>query len=141
MVTARGAVDEAGPEAAGSVLMGMSGVMLSASAADLVLLFLSLELISIPTYVLLYISRRDASGQESAVKYFFLSILSSAVLLYGLSFLYGVGGSTHLGEIRATPITASEAAAVPGAIPPAHVPPVLMLRWLAVRLAPVPVHF
>ena len=141
LLTARAARDRQGPETTGSVLLVMAGVMLSASAADLVLLFLSLELISIPTYVLLYISRRDASGQESAVKYFFLSILSSAVLLYGLSFLYGVGGSTYLGEIRAALVTASETAAVPGAISLAHVALVLIVGGLAFKIAAVPFHF
>ncbi len=76
--------------------------MLVFDAGDLVLLFVGLELISIPTYVLLYLGRRDAQGQESAAKYFFLSVLSSAILLYGFSFLYGVGGSTQLAAVRAT---------------------------------------
>ena len=145
LLTARSARDDQGPETTGSVLLVIAGVMLSASAADLVLLFLSLELISIPTYVLLYIARRDASGQESAVKYFFLSILSSAVLLYGLSFLYGVGGSTHLGEIRAALQASSEmawqAAAGPGAISLAHVALVLIVGGLAFKIAAVPFHF
>ena len=65
--------------------------MLVAGAGDLVLLFVGLELISIPTYILLYLGRRDAACQESAAKYFFLSVLASAILLYGFSFLYGVG--------------------------------------------------
>jgi NADH-quinone oxidoreductase subunit N len=141
LLTARAARDEQGPETTGSVLLVMAGVMLSASAADLVLLFVSLELISIPTYVLLYISRRDASGQESAIKYFFLSILSSAVLLYGLSFLYGVGGSTHLGEIRAALVKASGVTDVAGAISLAHVALVLIVGGLAFKIAAVPFHF
>ena len=57
------------------------------------LLFVGLELISIPTYVVLYLGRRDAFGQEATAKYFFLSILSSALLLYGFSFLYGLAGA------------------------------------------------
>jgi NADH-quinone oxidoreductase subunit N len=58
-----------------------------------------LELISIPTYILLYLGRRDGLQQESAAKYFYLSVLSSAVLLYGFAFLYGATGSTNLQDI------------------------------------------
>ncbi len=63
------------------------------------LLFVGLELISIPTYVLLYLGRRDRASQEAATKYFFLSILSGPVL-YGFSFLYGATGSTQLTAVR-----------------------------------------
>ena len=69
--------------------------MLVAGAADLVLLFVGLELISIPTYMLLYMGRRDAACQEATAKYFYLSLLASAMLLYGLSFLYGAAGSRN----------------------------------------------
>ena len=61
----------------GTLLLLIAGLMLVAGAGDLVLLFVSLELISIPTYILLYMGRRDAACQESAAKYFFLSILAS----------------------------------------------------------------
>jgi NADH-quinone oxidoreductase subunit N len=89
------------PEIIGSLLLALAGTMLVGSANDLVLIFVGLELISIPTYVLLYLGRRDAASQESAVKYFFLSILSSALMLYGFSFLYGAAGSTELTKILA----------------------------------------
>ncbi|MEN6450230.1 MAG: NADH-quinone oxidoreductase subunit N [Thermoguttaceae bacterium] len=82
----------AGAEYVGSLLLAIAGLMLVASAADLVLLFVALELISIPTYILLYLGRSDAAHQESAAKYFFLSVLSSALLLYGFSFLCGIAG-------------------------------------------------
>ena len=70
--------------------------MLVASAANLVLLFVGLELISIPTYILLSLGRRDPASQEAAAKYFYLSVLASAILLYGLSFLYGTTGTMQL---------------------------------------------
>ncbi len=82
------------------LLLILSGVMIVASANDLVLLFLALELISVPTYVLLYTGRSDHRSQEACVKYFLLSILSAAVLLYGLSFVYGLTGSTNISAIR-----------------------------------------
>ena len=84
------------PEYLGSLLLIIAGLMLVASAANLVLLFVGLELISIPTYILLSLGRRDPAGQEAAAKYFYLSVLSSAILLYGLSFLYGTTGTMQL---------------------------------------------
>ncbi|HVW38536.1 MAG TPA: proton-conducting transporter membrane subunit, partial [Pirellulales bacterium] len=88
------------PEFIGTLLLAVTGVMLVGSAGDLALVFLGIELISIPTYVLLYLGRQDAASPEAAVKYFFLSILSSALTLYGFSFLYGVGRSTDLSAIQ-----------------------------------------
>jgi NADH-quinone oxidoreductase subunit N len=80
----------------GLLLFVLAGLMLVSAAADLVLLFLALELISVPTYVLLYLGRHDYASQEAATKYFLLSIFSAAVLLYGFAFLYGLAGTTRL---------------------------------------------
>lgn len=77
--------------------------MISVSANELTLLFLGLELISIPTYVLLFLGRRDRPSAESTMKYFYLSLLASALLLYGFAFLYGIAGTTVIvgsGETR-----------------------------------------
>ncbi len=80
----------------GMLLLVLSGLMLVSAASDLILMFLALELISIPTYVLLYLGRKDYATQEAATKYFLLSVLSAAVLLYGFAFLYGLTGTTRL---------------------------------------------
>jgi len=137
--------DDVGAETIGSLLLVMAGVMLVCVAADLVLLFVALELISIPTYVLLYLGRRDIRSQEAAVKYFFLSVLSSALLLYGFSFLYGVGGSTSLVDIRAALAGAAEGASraedVVRWIPLARVGLVLAIGGLAFKIAAVPFQF
>src|SRR5581483_8044617 len=61
------------------LLIIVAGVGLTAAANDLVTLFLALELISIPTYVLLYLPRYDDASQEAALKYFLLSVFSSAI--------------------------------------------------------------
>jgi NADH-quinone oxidoreductase subunit N len=82
-----------------TLLLGLVGAMLAVGAKDLVLLFVGLELLSVSTYVLLYTGKMDHAGREAALKYFLLSVLSSALLLYGLSFLYGIGGSTDFAEI------------------------------------------
>src|SRR5262245_31701759 len=81
-------------ELLGSLMLVTVGVMLVASANELVLLFLGLELISIPTYVLLFLGRRDRASAEATMKYFFLSIFSSALLLYGFALIYGIAGTT-----------------------------------------------
>jgi NADH-quinone oxidoreductase subunit N len=78
------------------VLLLVAGVSLIGSANDLIIVFLSLELISIPTYVMLYLPRTGICAQEAAIKYFLLSIFSSALLLFGLSYLYGMEGQTNL---------------------------------------------
>ena len=80
----------------GSLLMIDAGAMLVAAANELVFLFVGLELVSIPTYLLLYLSRRTATTQEAATKYFFLSIFSSGLLLFGLAYLYGLTGVSNL---------------------------------------------
>lgn len=85
-----------------SLLVLVAGLSLVGSANDLVTLFLALELISIPTYILLYLPRHDDASQEASLKYFMLSIFSSAMLLFGFSYLYGIVGSTNLSTILHT---------------------------------------
>ncbi|MCC7086760.1 MAG: NADH-quinone oxidoreductase subunit N [Pirellulales bacterium] len=143
MLTTRSHDFEQSAEEAASILMMLAGLMLASAASELILLFAGLELVSIPTYIVLYIDRHNARGQEAASKYFFLSILSSAILLYGFSCLYGVGGSTRLAEIAAAlngPIANGNA----GGQFSAWLVPLAMLMifaGLAFRLAAVPFHF
>jgi NADH-quinone oxidoreductase subunit N len=88
-------------EEAGTFLVMLAGMSLVGVASDLVLLFAGLELVSIPTYVLLGLKRTDARGQEAAIKYFFLSLIASAIFLYGAATLYGIAGTTSLAGIAA----------------------------------------
>ena len=122
-----------------SLLLTVAGAMLVAGAGNLVLLFVGLELISIPTYVLLYLPRQGAVSQEAAAKYFFLSILASAILLYGFSFLYGATGSTNLLQIHSR---LAGAAAEPGGLGGlAKIAGVLIFAGLGFKIAAVPFHF
>jgi NADH-quinone oxidoreductase subunit N len=78
------------------VLASLLGMMLLASARELVLLFVAFELMSIPLYVLAGFVKRDARAVEASLKFFLVGSLSTALLAYGLSFVYGVTGSTRL---------------------------------------------
>jgi NADH-quinone oxidoreductase subunit N len=80
-------------------LFSLTGLMLCASADDLIWLFLALELTSLPTYIMVTISTRGTRSQEAGVKYFFLGALGAAIFLYGFALLYGASGSTDLVEI------------------------------------------
>ncbi len=80
-------------------MFSLTGLMLCASADDLIWLFLALELTSLPTYMMVVISTRGTRSQEAGVKYFFLGALSAAIFLYGFTLLYGATGTTDLQAI------------------------------------------
>jgi len=81
------------------MLFSLTGLLLVAGANDIMLLFLGIELASIPTYVMVSVSRPTPLAQEAGVKYFFLGAFAAAVLLFGFSYLYGTTGSMNLYEI------------------------------------------
>ncbi|MEP0843341.1 MAG: NADH-quinone oxidoreductase subunit N [Phycisphaerae bacterium] len=81
------------------ILFSLTGIMLTSLADDLVLLFLAVELVSVPNYVLVSIGRSDIRAQEAGLKYFFLGALSAGLLVYGFSFLYGASGTTVLSRM------------------------------------------
>lgn len=82
------------------ILFSLAGILLTALADDLVLLFLAVELVSVPTYVLVAVGRGDIRAQEAGLKYFFLGALSAALMVYGFSFLYGASGTTTLSTMN-----------------------------------------
>jgi len=81
------------------ILFATAGMMFMAGAIDLVSLFISLELMSISTYVLVGFLRSRKRSNEASLKYFLLGAFSTGIILYGMSLLYGLGGSTNLHEI------------------------------------------
>ncbi len=87
------------PEFFALMLMSITGILLVSVANDIILLFLGIELASIPTYVMVSTSRPIAAAQEAGVKYFFLGAMAAALLLFGLSYLYGTSGSICLNEM------------------------------------------
>lgn len=86
-------------EAVALALLATIGTISLATSRDLVTTVLSLELATIPAYVLIGYRRHRVSGLEGALKYFLLSMLTSLVMMYGMSFLYGVSGSTRFAEL------------------------------------------
>jgi len=81
------------------MLLSVVGMMCMAAGADIVLIFIGLELMAISTYVLVGFLRRDRRSNEAALKYLLLGAFSSGIFAYGLSLLYGMTGSTNLGVI------------------------------------------
>jgi len=78
------------------LLFSTFGMMLVGLSIDLVVLFISWELMSVPTYVLTGIMKKDPASNEAAVKYFLTSALSSGLLIYAISLLFGVTGTTNM---------------------------------------------
>ncbi len=84
----------------GLLLSSILGMMLMASARDLITIFVALELLSIPAYLLASWSKRDLKSNEAGLKYYLMGVFASAVMLYGMSLLYGGTGSTMLTDIN-----------------------------------------
>ncbi len=84
------------PEFTVSLLFAISGGMLIAGGQDLLVLFIGLELLVLPGYILAGFAKRDGLSTEGAIKYFLLGSFSSAILLFGLAFVMGYTGSTSL---------------------------------------------
>jgi NADH-quinone oxidoreductase subunit N len=135
------------------LLLIVVGMGLTGAANELVTLFLALELTSIPTYVILYLGRStlpggalDSAGQEAAMKYFMLSVFSSALTLFGFSYLYGLSGTTNLPALRDA-FHAGQLAAVPenpaasSLMGMGMIALVMVVAGLGFRLTAVPFHF
>ena len=83
------------------MLFSICGMMLMGMATDLVIVFLALELLSIPLYILSGFNRSSDESEESALKYFLLGAFSSGFLVFGIALVYGATGSTALSIIAA----------------------------------------
>ncbi len=81
------------------ILFSVVGMMFMASSVDLLSLFISLELMAVSVYILVGYFKRDRKSNEASMKYFLLGAFSSGVLLYGISLVYGLTGTTNLARI------------------------------------------
>ena len=115
-------------------------MMFLACGFDLITLYISLELMALTFYVLVAFTKREKRSNEAAMKYFLLGAFSSGVLLYGMSLLYGVAGSTNLGQIG------SAVADIGRATGDTSLRPLLLLGMIALaaglffKIAAVPFH-
>jgi len=123
------------------LLLIIAGVCLTGAANELITLFLALEVISIPTYVLLYMPRHDNPAQEAALKYFLLSIFSSALLLFGFSYLYGLSGTTNIPATIEALLGANAPPDYAGLPAAAQLALVMIVAGLGFRITAVPFHF
>lgn len=120
------------------LLILMAGLGLVAASNDLVTMFLALEMLSIPTYIMLYLPRHDDAAQEASLKYFLLSVFSSGLVLFGFSYVYGMTGTTNLTQI----LTIWNVQESPQDIPMiGAVALITMVAGLGFRVTAAPFHF
>ena len=84
------------------MLSSLMGMVMMASSRDLISIFVALEFLSIPAYMLAAWRKRDSRSNEAGIKYYLLGVFASAIMLYGMSLLYGITNSTKLTEIGAS---------------------------------------
>lgn len=115
------------------LLASILGMTIMGSARDLITIFVALELLSIPAYLLAGWRKRDRKGNEAGVKYYLMGVFASGILLYGMSLLYGVAGTTQLAGI-------SEAITTGDSIPVVTLAVVLVIAGFAFKVSAVPFH-
>ena len=115
------------------ILTSVLGMMVMASSRDLIGIFVALETITLPTFVLAGWRKYDTKSNEAAIKYFLIGVLSTAVMLYGMSFIFGMSGSTLLSEIAVTARSNPD--------PLFAVAIFLTLAGFAFKISAVPFHF
>jgi NADH-quinone oxidoreductase subunit N len=126
---------ESRPEYVALLLFSVSGMLAMASANDLIVVFVALEILSIPLYVLAAYDRRRARSLEAGVKYFVLGAFSSAIFLYGVALVYGATGTTSLVGVQSyltTHVLGGEGTLLAGIA--------LLLVGLGFKIAAVPFH-
>ena len=115
------------------VLFTVTGMMVMGGAQDLIVLFIGVEIMSIPAYVLAGLHRRDERSSEAALKYFLLGALASSFLLYGIALIYGATGGFSYSEIAAALPSADPGLALGGIA--------LLIVGLGFKVGVVPFHF
>ena len=117
------------------ILASATGALVLAAARDLATIVVALEVVSLPAFALVGLRRRDARGAEAALTFFLVSVVSVAVMLYGVSLVYGATGSLHLDRIAGVLADPASRTSV------ATAGVVLTLVGLAFKVGAVPFHF
>ena len=126
-------------EFAATIVFAMSGAMLLAAAGDLLVLFLGLELMVLPGYVLAGYHKSDGYSTEGAIKYFLLGSFSSAIFLFGLAFVWGITGSTNIETVAGYmgQVASGAVAMSPGL----GLGMAFLMTGVAFKIAAVPFHY
>jgi NADH-quinone oxidoreductase subunit N len=126
-------------EYAATLLFAISGAMLIAGATDLLVLFLGLELLVLPGYMLVAYAKRDGLATEGAIKYFLLGSFSSAIFLFGLAFTWGYTGTTSVAGVaaRLEAVVAGQQPLAAGLL----MGLALLTAGVAFKIAAVPFHY
>jgi NADH-quinone oxidoreductase subunit N len=126
-------------EFASILVFAMTGAMLISASGDLLLLFLGLELMVLPGYLLAAFHKTDSNSTEGAIKYFLLGSFSSAIFLFGLAFVWGLAGSTRI-DVVAAELSAVVAGAAPLS-PGLAMGLAFLTTGVAFKIAAVPFHY
>jgi NADH-quinone oxidoreductase subunit N len=121
------------------LLFAMTGAMLIAASADLLVLFIALELMVLPGYMLAGYHKTDGYSTEGAIKYFLLGSFSSAIFLFGLAFAWGATGTTSIEGV--SDALATFAAGAGGLSPALILGLAFMTTGVAFKIAAVPFHY
>jgi NADH-quinone oxidoreductase subunit N len=116
------------------LLSSFLGMLLMASARDLIMLFVALELVSAPGFLVAGFKKRDARSNEAAIKFFLFGVLSTAIMLFGMSMIYGVTRATNLTDI-------ASALQGRGDDPLVFASILLILAGFGFKVSAVPFHF
>src|SRR3954467_1479902 len=117
------------------ILSSVLGMVVMSSARDLIGIFVALELLSIPAYLLAGWRKRDLKSNEASLKYYLLGVLSTGVMLYGMSLIFGATGTTVLDDIRDNLVGAGDLDAV------VTVGILFIIVGFAFKVSAVPFHF
>jgi NADH-quinone oxidoreductase subunit N len=119
----------------------ITGAMLIGGARDLLLLFLALELLVLPGYMLAGYAKRDGLSTEGAIKYFLLGSFSSAIFLFGLVLVFGYTGTTNISEVAASITTTISNVGFTALAPGLVMGLALLTTGAAFKIAAVPFHY
>ncbi len=120
------------------LLFSVTGMLLMAQAADLIVIFLALELLSIPLYVLSAFARPRLESEEAGLKYFLLGAFSTGFVVYGIALVFGATGTTNLAAIVSAAAGAGSGPAL--SVPLLSIGAALILVGFGFKVAAVPFH-
>jgi NADH-quinone oxidoreductase subunit N len=123
------------------LLTALLGMLVMPSARDMLALFIALETVTVPGFVIAGFKRHDQSSNEAAVKFFLFGVLSSAVMLFGMAMIYGVTKSTNLYEIARVLSTKAYPSTIHHADAAVFASILLIVVGFGFKVSAVPFHF